>query len=876
MKINNQRIFEGRNIYSHKSCIRLDVDLEGYCETPTKCIDGFNERILEYVPELYTHRCGINIEGGFLERLKEGTYLAHVCEHTIIGIHNKLGIDVKYGKAREIEGDFYYIIFEYKLKKTALLIAELAVDLMNTIINKKEINFDERLEIIKKVMREEMVGPSTKAICDAAKEEGLPVMSIGNGSLYQIGYGKAGKRFSATVGNNTNGIAIDIACDKMLTKELLEIQNLPVAKGEKVFNTIHLLEVINKVGYPAVLKPQWGSKGCGVFLNIKNEKELLRAYSEIIKNCKYKDIMIEEFKSGNDYRVLLVDYKVVAVSLRKPPYIIGDGTRSIKDLIDALNSNPLRGEGHEKPLTKIKIDDELKDRLSKKGYSLETILNYGEKLILRGNANLSTGGSAEDCTDIICKENIDICERAARIIGLDICGIDICAKSIDEPLDKTGGIILEINAAPGIRMHHYPSVGKSRNVGKYILNNMFKNGYKNIPLISVTGTNGKTTTVRLISHVLSIMGCNVGCTTTSGVMIGGKYIHRGDDTGYESAKSVLLNRDIDVAVLETARGGMIRKGLAYNLADVGVITNIREDHIGIDGIMDLEDLSFVKSLVGEAVKNDGYAVLNADDEWSKNILYRINGKKILFSMNENNEHLQKNLEEGNPIVFYRDETIYVKNRGKEYKIATAKEMKFTIDGKLSHNIENAMAACAALVGIEVDYCIISKGFSSFKSSEDDNRGRFNIFDINGVNVILDYGHNVDGYNAVINSLKNLGLKYITGIIGVPGDRDIKTVVKVGELSGNFFDSIVIKEDKDLRGKKKGEIANLILQGVRKTSKDDKNISIILSEEEALKATLKKAIKGQTIVMFFEDYEPLYKIINDFKNRDNKDLKKVNL
>lgn len=874
MKINNQRIFEGRNIYSHRSCVRLDVDLEGYCETPTKDIDGFNERLLNYVPELYTHRCGIDIEGGFVERLKEGTYLAHVCEHTIIGLHNKLGIDVKYGKAREIKDDFYYIIFEYKLKKTAILIAELAVDLMNAIINKKDINFDERIEIIKRVIREEGIGPSTKAICDAANDVGLPIISIGNGNLYQIGYGKAGKRFSATIGSNTKGIAIDIACDKMLTKELLDIQNLPVAKGEKVFSTLQLLEVVNRIGYPVVLKPQCGSKGTGVFVNINNEKELLRAYAELIKECK--EVMIEEYKEGNDYRVMLVDYKVVAVSLRKPPFITGDGVRNIRDLIDAMNANPLRGEGHEKPLTKVKVDEELVNRLEKLGYSLNSILEYGEKLILRGNANLSTGGSAEDYTDLICKENIEICERAAKAIGLDICGIDICTKSISKPLYDTDGIILEVNAAPGIRMHHFPTVGKERNVGKKILDNMFKYGYNNIPVISVTGTNGKTTTVRLISYILKLIGFNVGCTTTSGVKIGDKYIHKGDDTGYESAKSVLLNPEVEVAVLESARGGLVRRGLVYNLADVGVITNIREDHLGIDGINDLEDLAFVKSLVGEAVKDTGYSVINADDQWSIKILDRIKKPKILFSMDENNKYLQDNLKNGNPIVFYRDETIYVKNRGKEYKIASAEEMKFTMNGKLKHNIENAMAACAALVGIEVDYCIISKGLKQFKSCEEDNRGRFNMFDVNGVNVILDYGHNIDGYKVIIESLKNIGFKNITGIIGVPGDRDLNTIKTVGKLSGEFFDSIVIKEDKDLRGREKGEVANIMLEGVKEASRKKLKISTILSEEEALRETLKIAKKGETIIMFFEDYEPLYNIINEFKNSGVKGLKSANL
>lgn len=745
---------------------------------------------------------------------------------------------------------------------------------MNTIINKKEINFEERLEIIRRVIREESIGPSTKAICDAAKEEGLPVMSIGNGSLYQIGYGKAGKRFSATIGNKTNGIAIDIACDKMLTKELLEIQSLPVARGEKVLSTLQLLDVVGRVGYPVVLKPQWGSKGNGVYLNINNEKELLRAYSELIKECK--EVMIEEFKVGNDYRVMLVDYKVVAVSLRKPPFIVGDGVRTIRDLIEALNADPLRGEGHEKPLTKVKIDEELMTRLEKNGYDLDYVLQLGVKFVLRGNANLSTGGSAEDYTDVICKENIEICERAARTIGLDICGIDICAKSISEPLDKTGGIILEINAAPGIRMHHYPTIGKSRNIGKRILDNMFNGEYKNIPIISVTGTNGKTTTVRLISYVLSMMGLTVGNTTTSGVTVGGKYIHIGDDTGYESAKSILLNPEVDVAVLESARGGMVKKGLAYDLADVGVITNIREDHLGIDGIEDLEDLAFVKSLVGEAVKDNGYSVLNADDEWSLKILNRINKPKILFSMNENNKYLQENLKKGNPIVFYREDSIYAKNRGKEYKIASSKEMSFTMNGMLAHNIENAMAACSALIALEIDYCMISKGLREFKSSEEDNRGRFNMFDVNGINVILDYGHNIDGYRVVIEALRKMKLKNITGIIGVPGDRDLNTMIKVGELSGEFFDSIIIKEDKDLRGKASGEVAQRILEGVNNTTKNSNSISIVLSEEEALRVAIEKSKKGDTIIMFFEEYEPLYRIINDFRNNNSKGLKSAGL
>lgn len=858
MKITGMRIFKGRNIYSHKRCIRMDVDLEGYCETPSNKIEDFNDTLLELLPILKEHRCGIDVPGGFAIRLREGTYLAHICEHMIIGLQNMIGIDIAYGKARECEGDHYYIIYEYIYEKTAIEIGKLAVDIINSLIVQKKFNLYERIKVIKEVLSKETIGPSTEAIKNAAEELKMPVFEIENSGYYQIGYGKQGKIIEATIGCDTSCIGADIACDKMLTKQLLKNQSIPVACGEKVCNVIDLLQEAEYIGYPVVLKPQCGNQGKGVILNIKNDKELVEAYNKLIK--EFKDIIIEKYIIGNDYRVCVVNNEVVAASLRIPPTVYGDGKSTIEELISTLNTDPLRGEDHEKPLTKVKIDDEMKNTLKESGYTLESIPSINEKIILRHNANLSTGGKAIDCTDDICEENKRICIRAAKAIGLDICGVDITANTIKEPLYEQG-VIMEINAAPGIRMHHHPAEGKVRNVGEKIVKHLYKDNVTNIPVISVTGTNGKTTTTRLISYVLKLMGNTVGMTSTDGIYIGDECIDIGDDTGYESAKAILLNKDVDAAVLETARGGIIKKGLAYDLADVGVITNITGDHLGLDDINDLEELSFVKSLIVEAVKPDGYSVINVDDPWSRKIIDRIKGNAIYFSKDKDNELIKENINNGNISVFIEDDMICVVNNNKKYNVIKLSDVPITLDGKLSFNIENALAACAALVGIGIDYCMIARGFSKFMLDAKHNSGRFNLYEINERKVILDYGHNTDGYRAIFKALKGMDHNNLIGVIGIPGDRSNDMAKEIGMISSANLDKIIIKEDKDRRGREKGEICNLIKEGIDK----EKDCKIILDESKALIEALKISDKGDIIVMFFEQLDPLVKVIKDISD-----------
>jgi cyanophycin synthetase len=859
MKIDEFRVFEGRNIYSHRKCIKMYVDLEGYSDIPTKDIDDFNKTLLRVIPELDEHRCGIDEKYGFRKRLNEGTYLAHVCEHIIIAIQNSLGINVAYGKSREIEQDKYYIIYEYSYSNTGIEAGKVAVDLINCIINKKNFNFDEAMQALKTVLRSEELGPSTSSIVEEAKKRKIPIMRINEGSMIQLGYGKYSKIIEATISNNTKAISVDIACDKMLTKEILYNQCLPVADGYIVRNSLELLFKADKIRYPVVIKPRFGNQGKGVFVNIKNEKEALNAYNILSKD--YSEIIIEENIIGRDYRICVVDGKVIAVAERIPPYVIGDGVSSIKELINTLNMDNMRGEGHEKPLTKIKINEELNAYISKSGYKLDTILPEGEKLLLRENANLSTGGKAIDCTDIICDENIDICERAAKAIGLDICGIDLCCPDISNPINKNGAII-EINAAPGIRMHHYPSSGKSRNVSGAIVDMFFKDNFGNIPVVSITGTNGKTTTTRLIGHVLSKANYNVGMTTTGGIYINNKCINKGDTTGYYSARTVLMNKEIDAAVLETARGGIIRKGLAYDMADVSVITNITEDHLGLDDIETIDDLAYVKSLVAEAVKDEGYVVLNADDPISMSIIKRIKSNIIMFSKDKYNSILRNNLGKGGYGVYTHEGIIYFEKNGCVTPIVKVTDIKITIGGRLIYNIENAMAACAALIGLNLDYSIIRSGLMSFYGDEEFNPGRFNMYKINGALVVLDYGHNIEGYKAVLNGAKNIKHNRLVGIIGVPGDRTNSSVEELGKISGENFDYIYVKEDKDRRGRKIGEIASILEKGILKSGFDRKKVETILDEVEALDKAIDNAKTGDLIIVFFEDLDPLVQLVKE--------------
>lgn len=857
MKIVSFRAFDGRNIYSHRKCIRMDVDMEGYGDTPSRKISNFNSKLVGLIPELRMHRCGIDEDGGFIKRLNEGTYLPHICEHIILALQNRIGIDVCYGKARQISGDLYYIIYEYREKRTGIKVGELAVKLINHLISNSECDLEFEVDKLKMIYSKERLGPSTYAIIEEAKKRGIPSIRIGDGSLVQLGYGKCGKIIEATIADKTCCTAVDIACDKLLTKKLLRFNCIPVAEGYEVTNSLELLKRAEEIGYPVVIKPRYGNQGNGVVVNIQDEKELMNAYKKVRQ--EYKNIIIEKYIKGKDYRVLFVDNKLIACAQRIPPEITGDGIKSINQLIEEVNLDSKRGNGHENILSKIKVDDELKHCIHQRGYKLESIPKKGTKIVLRENGNLSTGGISIDCTDEISDENTYILKRACKAIGLDICGIDICCEDISKSL-KENGAVIEINAAPGIRMHQYPYKGKSRNAAGAIVDYMFKDTHKNIPVISVTGTNGKTTTTRLIGYVLSLLGMNVGMTTTGGIYINERCIEKGDTTGPNSAMAILLNKEVDAAVLETARGGIVKRGLAYDLADIGIITNITEDHLGIDGINTMNELADVKSLVAEAVKDNGYVVINADDKMSLSIINRIKSNIIFFSMNKNNKFVRKNIEDGGIGIYVHDGCIYAEKGSETLNLIKISDIGISFHGKLEYNIQNAMAAVSALVGMGIKYSTIRKGLRQFKDDDSFNPGRFNMFNVEGTTLVLDYGHNIEGYKAVLKSADKIKHRRLVGVIGVPGDRMDKNIIRIGKIAGEKFDYIYIKEDKDRRGRKPFETAELLKKGVISAGFDESKIKVILSEEEAFKRAIDDSKNGDLIITFFEDYEPLHNIV----------------
>lgn len=864
MKIVDTRVYTGRNIYSHKLCIKLTVDVEDKYDTPTMDIEGFNERLLAALPNLRTHKCALGYEGGFVERLNTGTYLPHVFEHMIIEMQNALGFkDIKYGKARCVDKSIYNVIYQYEVKEAGLLCAKYALECINMIISGKDYPMNEAMDEIEKNIADIRLGPSTLGIYTEAIKKGIPVLKIGNQSILQMGYGKKQRRIEATLTDSTPCIAVDIACNKELTREALKTAGIPVAPGETVDNREDVLEACLRIGYPVVIKPLNGNQGKGVTVGINDDETALWAY-EIASRIN-KSVLVEKYIEGQDYRVLVLNKKVIAVSLRMPPRVIGDGEHNVLQLIKRENENPLRGYGHEKPLTKISVDEITVNYLKSKGITLDYVPKKDEKITLRFNANLSTGGVARDCTDIIHPDNIEIITRAAEAIGLDIAGVDICTRDISKPIRETGGAIIEVNAAPGIRMHMHPTYGRPRNAAGHIVDYLFpdKECYS-IPVVSVTGTNGKTTTTRMIAHTLSLKGLCVGMTTTSGVYINNKLIIKGDNTGPDSARCVLMDKSVDAAVLETARGGIVRRGLGYDLADVGIITNISDDHLGIDGIETMEDLISVKSLVAEAVKDYGYVVLNADDPAVNMINQRVKSNIIYFSLNPDNIILKKHLQDQGLGVFLRDNFICLGDGERVQPIVNISEIPSTMDGKLEYNIENAMAAAAACVGLKEDIETIAKGLKTFFLDEIQNPGRFNVYSVDNFKVVVDYGHNIGGYRAVISGLKKLGAKRLVGVIGVPGDRKDENITQLGRISGEEFEYVYIKEDKDKRGRKEGETAAILEMGLLSTGMDRSSYRVILDEGEALNAAMENAEDGDCIVVFYEDYEYIINTITNFK------------
>ncbi len=872
MNIVSSYAYQGKNIYSHKPVVKIVIDLGDYYDSPSTSFEGFTEKLISYLPNLHSHKCSKGYEGGFIERLREGTYMGHIIEHTAIEIQNMLGYDIKFGKTRQAENErIYNIVYQYVNEIAGMEAGILATDLIRSIIKNEAIEFNQRFDALRKKCLETDLGSSTSVIREEAKKRNIPVIRIADGSLLQLGYGKNQKRIQATLTENSSCISVDISCNKALANSILREYGIPVPEGKAIRNEDEAIKYSEIIGYPVVVKPNFGNQGKGVSVNLKDAEEVSYAFKVA---SEYKNtVLVEKYIEGEHYRLLVVGDKVVAAAQRICAYVTGDGESTIMQLIDKENCNPMRGEGHEKPLTKIKIDKIIEAYLKRQGLSLDYIPQQGENVKLRENDNLSTGGIAVDVTDEVHPDNIEIAVLAAKVIGLDVAGIDITAKDISKSIRETGGALIEINASPGIRMHHYPTVGKPRNVAKEIVDMLCPEDKDyTIPIVSVTGTNGKTTTVRMLQHIIALKGHTVGMTTTSGVYINGKCIAKGDNTGPISARTILMNPDVEYAVLETARGGIVKRGLGYEQSDVGVVTNISEDHLGIDGINTLEDLAYVKSLVAEAVKPDGYAVLNADDPYCLSIAKNVKAKIIYYSIDPENEIIRRHIAQNNIAFFRYNNSICMSRNGEIFPFIILSDIPATMNGMLKYNVYNSIAAAAGAYGLGMTLEDISKGLASFKSDAEDNPGRFNVFDIDDKKIILDYGHNIDAYKCIIDTLTKLKKNKLIGVIGVPGDRSDSSTYKIGQLCGNSFDKIYIKEDKDKRGRDTGEIAKILLDGCLSSGINPSEIQIELSEEKALEKAIQYAEKDDIIIVFYEEYSPLLQIINRFtKELSNKQL-----
>ncbi|MFY9176113.1 MAG: cyanophycin synthetase [Caldicoprobacterales bacterium] len=860
MKIIEIKAYKGRNVYSHRKTIKMVVDLGVWIDTPTKDIKNFNEKLLNILPGLYEHKCSMGYPGGFVERLNKGTYMAHVIEHIALELLYIMGENVSFGKAIRVgDSSLYTIVFEYIDETRGLEVGKVAVQLVKSLCNHQTFNLNSALEIVKKKVCKNQLGPSTKAIVDAAERRKIPIIKIGKDSIIQLGYGKYQKRIQATIVENTSCIAVDIACDKTTTKLLLDEVGIPVPEGGVCKTLQQALSMAEKIGYPVVIKPERGNQGKGVSLDVNSPSEVADAF--ITASAFDSNILVEKCIKGNDYRVLVINGRVAAVAKRIPAHVVGDGVHNITELVEITNKDPKRGEDHEKPLTKIKIDDISLRVLLKQGYKVEDVPPKGKKVFLKQNGNISTGGQAIDCTDIIHPENANIAVRASQIIGLDIAGVDITCPDISKPISVNGGAVIEVNAAPGLRMHLFPSKGKPRKVADMIIDMLFPATRRHsVPIISITGTNGKTTTARMISHILNVYGMNVGMAVTGGIYINDKCLIKGDTTGPISARTVLMDKSIDVAVLETARGGIIRSGLAYDLCDIGILTNLSEDHLGIDEVYTLEDLLHIKSLVIESIKPNGYAVLNADDPMVVQAAKRVNSNIIYFSKQEDNIIVHKHILSGGKAVFIRNKYVTIATGNGNIQSLHISKIPAVYGGKLIHNIENCLAAISAAYSMMVPIPIIEKAMTSFYSDEWQNPGRFNIFNIKNFRVIVDYGHNIASYKLMGEAIKKMGASRLIGIIGVPGDRDNSTIKAIGHIAATIFDKVIIKEDTDLRNRKKGEVAKLLEEGVLSQGMRKDDIEIILSETQALDKAIGQASAGDLIVIFYEKLEPVLDVI----------------
>ncbi|MFN2483882.1 MAG: cyanophycin synthetase [Candidatus Limnocylindria bacterium] len=869
LRILEARVYRGPNYWSYRPAIRLLVDLGVLEEWPSNRIDGFNAGLVDMLPDLAKHTCSLGRPGGFLQRLDDGTWLGHVAEHVALQLQREAGTEVGRGKTRSA-GSYgrYHVVYSYADESVGLAAGRLAVRLVNHLVE-ADPAFDYRAELESLILIAERAafGPSTQAILDEAAMRDIPFIRLDEQSLVQLGHGIHQQRIRATMTSATSAIAVDVASDKKLTNRLLQATGIPVPRSELVRGEDDAVAAAQRIGYPVAVKPLDGNHGRGVGLELTDEAAVREAFAIARRESRRGAVVVETYLTGNDYRCLVIGGVLRAVAERVPAHVVADGAHTVAQLVEITNADPRRGIGHEKVLTRIKVDQASLELVREQGYEMTSVPPAGTTVRLKQTGNMSTGGISIDRTDEIHPENAEIAEQAARAVGLDIAGIDLICPDIGQPVREAGGGIVEVNAAPGFRMHTNPTEGEAQYVAKPVIDLLFPPGTASrIPIVAITGSNGKTTTARMVAHVMKGLGRKVGLTSTDGVLIDGRMIRRGDASGPRSASVVLQNPAVEFAVFEVARGGILREGLGYERNDVAVVLNVTGDHLGLAGITTIKQLAAVKQVIVEAVPRAGTAVLNADDELVAGMARACSGSIIWFSMRPDNERIERHTARGGRAVTVEPgrngDMIVLRHGRKTMPLVWSHLLPATFEGRALMNLQNALAAAGAAWAAGAHLHDIRLGLRTFTTSYFMAPGRLNLFELGQLKVLVDYCHNAPAMRALGDFVDRLAAPTPAGtrgavpgrriaVVATAGDRRDADIAELGDVAAAYFDDIIVREDRNNRGRPRGQTAELIARGIdraRERGARCASVRIVIDEIEAVRAALDSAVDGDLVVL----------------------------
>jgi len=882
MKIVSTNVYVGPSVFAHFRVIRHVLDLGELEQWPTLRLgEGYIEALLEALPGLHEHGCSYKEPGGFVRRLHddEGTWMGHVMEHVAIELQNVAGSPVTYGRTRSLDGQpgMYNMVFEYKDEAVGLESSKLAIKLLMSLLP-DEINvenrpdsdwdFEEERDRFIRYAQSRALGPSTASLVDAAEERNIPWIRLNRYSLVQFGHGKYQQRIQATTTGRTGNIAVELAGDKEETNEILRDLGLPVPEQRIVRSGTDAVRAAKRIGFPVVLKPLAGNHGRGVSINLKTAEEVELGFKKAREHGR--TIIVESYIEGFDHRLLVVNGELVAAAKREPGHVVGDGKHTIRELVDVVNEDPRRGVGHEKVLTRLEFDHQAERLLSKIGYTEDTVLEKGEVVYLRSTANLSTGGTALDVTDVIHPDNREMAIRSINAIGLDIGGVDFLTNDITLSYREAGGAICEVNAGPGFRMHVAPSEGTPRDVAGPVIDMLFPpDTPKRVPIAAVTGTNGKTTTARMLAHILKMTGFTVGMTSTDGVYIDGKLSVSGDMTGPKSAQMILRDPSVDAAVLEVARGGMLRSGLAFRRCNVAACLNVTADHLGMKGINTLEQLAEIKRVPIEIAKDA--AILNADDPLCLQMADYTEAERLCYvTMNPSHALVKQHIRAGGEAFVLEQalngHMIAIYDGEAHTPLLWTHLIPATIEGRAMHNVQNAMFAAALAYNMGINIEDIRHGLRTFDSTFFQAPGRMNIYDEHPFKVILDYAHNAAAVKAICGLVDRFdveGRKII--VLAAPGDRRDEDIREIAEIAAGHFDYYICRRDDNPRGRKPDEIPVMLKDKLLEEGIQSDAIEVITDEQEATTRALELANSGDLVLVLGDNVKRTWKQIIYFNS-----------